>query len=86
MCWVLVPTFIQTAAANPGAPGSSMTMPGMSPSKPIHFHYHANVSGISNDGIREMLNAHGDRMFQFFRAGDSQNGREFVALRCEKVV
>jgi len=34
---------------------------------PINFHYHANVSGISNDGIAEMLDAHGDKMFDFFR-------------------
>jgi hypothetical protein len=42
-------------------------MPGGNPSRPINFNYHAHVSGISNDGIGEMLEAHGDKMFDFFR-------------------
>jgi len=60
-----ISTFIQTAAA--GATGKAGA-PGLSGSnRPINFNYHANVSGISNDGIGEMLDAHGDAMFKFFQ-------------------
>ncbi len=57
--------FVQSAAA--GASMRGAEMPGSTPGRPVHLHYHANVSGISTEGIEEMLNAHGDRIFDFMR-------------------
>ncbi len=56
--------FVESSAAS--ASGKSQSP--QSGARPINFTYHAHVSGISNDGIGEMLDAHGDRMFDYFRA------------------
>jgi hypothetical protein len=73
--WLPVPLPAIKACRFPGKePGA---LPGSSPGRALHFHYNANVSGISNDGIGEMLNAHGDKMFSFFRGKLRRMGYSF---------
>ncbi len=59
-------TFVQTAAASASAK-SGGTMPGMSPSHPIHFHFAPNLSAVNRDGVAELLSEHGDAFFQNVR-------------------
>jgi hypothetical protein len=39
---------------------------GSDSSRPVNLNYHAHVSGISNDGIGEMLDAHGEKVFSMY--------------------
>jgi hypothetical protein len=61
-----ISTFVQTAAA--GASGKGTSAVGMTGSgRPIHLHNHTTVNTLNGDGIEDVLAAHGDRMFDFFK-------------------
>ena len=62
-------TFVQQSAASYGsgmkAPEGS---PGNNTNRPITFQYHAHSHALDQNGIGDVLDAHGDKMFSYFQS------------------